>query len=133
MRFLNQLYVKYYNFQVKIGNADVAPYSSMLIIALTIMLYYFSAFFFFITLFPIESFEKDLKFFMYFSFSFFFLMLIVQYFQFLYKRRYKKILMWHEMNSAKTKSYSAVLFPLIAFILFNLSWILKLLQNQGNL
>src|SRR5690554_1910941 len=45
MKFLEYLYFKYYSFQVRVGNRDVAPFSSMLIIAFTFMLYYFSIFF----------------------------------------------------------------------------------------
>ena len=48
-----------------------------------------------------------------------------------HKAKYKEIL---KRNYAKNKSpLIAILFPLIAFILFNLGFILKILQNQGKI
>ena len=38
MRWLEFLYYKYYKFQVKVGNSDIAPFSAMLIIAATIII-----------------------------------------------------------------------------------------------
>jgi hypothetical protein len=36
-------------------------------------------------------------------------------------------------NLTNKGSLGAILFPLIAFVIFNLGWILKMLQNLGKL
>ena len=46
MKFLEYLYCKYYRFQVRVGNADIAPFSSMMLIVFTLMVYYYGALFF---------------------------------------------------------------------------------------
>lgn len=49
---------------------------------------------------------------------------------YLYKKRYKDVL--NKYSNQNTSGLMAVLFPLVAFILFNAGWILKMLQNKGN-
>jgi phosphatidylserine synthase len=57
--------------------------------------------------------------------------IIVFYFLMLHKGKYKEIL---KRNYAKDKSsFIAILFPLFAFILFNVGFVLKILQNQGKI
>ena len=129
MRFFEHLFCKYHNFQVKVGNADIAPFSSMLIITFTIMLYYFSIFFITITVFTKEELNFDMLIFKYFSIALFFALIALFYFIFLQNGKYKRILNEQEKNT--NRSLSAILFPLVAFVLFNLGWILKMLQNQG--
>ncbi len=131
MRFFDYLYCKYYNFQVKVGNADVAPFSSMLIITFTIMLYYFSFFFLTITIFNKEVLNFDMTVFKYFSIALFFGLIVFFYFIFLRNGKYKRVLKENEMKT--NRNLSAILFPLLAFVLFNLGWILKMLQNQGKI
>jgi hypothetical protein len=131
MNFFKYLYCNYYKFQEKIGNADIAPFSSLLIISFTIMLYYFSLFFIIITIFPKDLLNIDMTYFKYLTFILFFALIILFYFIFLKSGKYKKILKEH--NKTTNRSLLAFLFPLVAFILFNLGWILKMLQNQGKL
>lgn len=129
MGFLEYLYCKYYSFQVRLGNADVAPFSSMLIIAFTFVLYYFSFFFFGIIFLPKDF--VNIQYFKYISFIFFFYSILQFYFLLVHKGKYKEVL---KRSEARNKgSLGAILFPLIAFVLFNIGWILKMLQNQGNL
>lgn len=52
MNFIKFLYYKYYKFQVRVGNEDIAPFSAVLIIAFTLMLYYFDLYFLFSVIFP---------------------------------------------------------------------------------
>ncbi len=127
MNFLEYLYCKYYNFQVRMGNADVAPFSSMLIIAFIFMLYYFSLFFLAIIFIPKGL--INMQYFKYFSILLFFYSIVHFYFLLVHKGKYKKVL---KRCDAKNKgSIGAILFPLIAFVLFNVGWILKMFQNQG--
>lgn len=129
MKFLEYLYSQYYNFQVKMGNGDIAPFSSMLIISFTFMLYYFSSFFLIILFIPKDL--LDMQYFKYISLFLFTISIIYLYISLVHRRKYKEIL--RKAETVKKSSSQAILFPLIGFILFNLSWILKMLQNQGKL
>lgn len=131
MKFLEYLYFKYYSFQVRVGNRDVAPFSSMLIIAFTFMLYYFSIFFLGILFIPQGVLNMNI--FKYLSIFLFFFLIIWFYLLLVNKGKYKVILKKYEQELTGRKRLGAILFPLIAFILFNLGWILKMLQNQGKL
>jgi hypothetical protein len=127
--FFDYLFYKYYWFQQKVGNGDLAPFMSMLIIAFTLMLYYFS--FTFIIIFFIPNLEINMEHFKNISIFLFFLLIFLCYLKFLYNENFKKIL---KNDMFKNKSnLNAILFPLIAFLLFNLGWILKMFQNQGKI
>jgi hypothetical protein len=112
------------------GNSDVAPFSSMLIIAFTFMLYFFS-FLFWVTLF-IPKGILNIKYLIFTSVLLFFILIIELYLLLVKKGKYKEILKKYEVYKGK-KNLGAILFPLIAFLLFNLGWILKMFQNQGKL
>jgi hypothetical protein len=131
MRYIEFLYYRYYNSQVKMGNRDVAPFSAMLIIAFTIMLYYFSFFFLTIIFIPRGYLVLNTSFFKIFSVVLFFSLIAGLYFLLIHKGKYKQILKSQEYG--RKRSFVSILFPLIGFILFNLGWILKMLQNQGYL
>lgn len=133
MRYLEFLYYRYYNSQVRMGNRDVAPFSAMLIIAFTIMLYYFSFFFLIITFIPKEYLVLNTSFFKTFSVVLFFSLIVIFYFLLIHKGKYKQILKSNEREYGGKRSYTAILFPIVGFLLFNLGWILKMLQNQGKL
>ena len=127
--FLDYLFYKYYWLQHKVGNGDVAPFMSMLIISFTFMLYYFSIFFIVILIFPYLIISMQI--FKFLSLSLFFLFIFLFYYLFLYKEKYKVII---KEKTCKYKSnLGSIFFPLFAFILFNLGWILKMLQNQGKI
>jgi hypothetical protein len=133
MKYIYFLYYRYYIFQVKIGNRDVAPFSAMLIIAFTIMLYCFSLFFLSIIVIPKEYLVINasiVKTFTGISFSF---LVIWLYFLLLHKGKYKKIIKAMEKEYENKRSFRAILFPLIGFLLVNFGWIMKMLQNQGRL
>lgn len=127
--FFDKLYFRYYKSQEGIGNGDIAPFSAMLIIVFTLFLYYFSLFFLLIILFQKEKLEINTYSFKVFSFCLMFGLIAVFSYFYLYKKRYKKIV--EKYNNDKTGKMAAALFPLIAFILFNIGWVLKMLQNQG--
>lgn len=129
MKFFEYLYCKYYSFQVRVGNQDVASFSSMLIIVFTLMLYYFSIFFLGILFVPKGVLNMEV--FKYISILLFFFLLIWFYILLVHKRKYKGIFKKYEKELKGKKRLGAILFPLIAFLLFNLGWVLKMLQNQG--
>lgn len=133
MKYLEFLYYRYYNSQVRLGNRDVAPFSAMLIIAFTIMLYYFSFFFLTITFIPKEYMVLNTSFFKFFSVVLFFSLIAVFYFLLIHKGKYKQIIKSKEKEygGKGKRNFVAILIPLIGFLLFNLGWILKMLQNQG--
>jgi len=129
MRFLEYLYYKYYHFQVRVGHGDIASFSAMLIISFTVMLYYFGIFFMVINLFPDIPINKS--FFLSLTIILFFGLIIVFYLILVHKEKYIKIIKNDSLQ--RRSSLKAILFPLLAFILFNLGWILKMLQNQGRI
>jgi hypothetical protein len=63
----------------------------------------------------------------------FFSLIVGFYFLLLHKGKYKQTIKSKEKEYGGKRSFIAVLFPLIGFLLFNLGWILKMLQNQGKL
>ena len=132
LRFFDKLYCSYYKFQIRIGNRDVAPVTSALIIAFVVTLYYFSFFFFVIVAFPKGRFSINMRCFKMVSMGFLIVSIAGFSFGFLYKKRYKDIIAKYVENN-KSNRIAAILFPLIAFVLFNIGWILKMLQNQGKL
>jgi hypothetical protein len=131
MKTLEYLYCKYYSFQVRIGHRDIAPFSAALIIALTIELYYFGLFFISIVLFTKEQLPINGLYFKAFSIIILFFLIILLYFLLVHTGKYKEVL--KRCDTTNKSSFGAILFPLIAFILFNAGWILKMLQNQGKL
>lgn len=131
MKTLEYLYCKYYAFQVRIGHRDIAPFSAALIIAFIIELYYFGLFFISIVLFTKEQLPINGLYFQVFSIMLLFSLIILFYFLLVHKGKYKEVLKRNDRTNKS--SLGAILFPLIAFVLFNAGWILKMLQNQGKL
>jgi len=111
------------------GNADVAPFSSMLIIAFTAMLYYFDFFIILSVLFPRTSPDLSWK----FNLILLLFFIILLYFSLVHKGKWKKIIEEQEKEKSNKGKWFAILLPLLAFVLFNLGFILKILQNQGKL
>lgn len=131
MRKLIYLYCKYYAFQMRIGHVEIAPFSAVLIIAFTIELYYFGLFFVLISLFSNNQLPINGFYFILFSILLLISLIVSLYFLLIHKGKYKQILKnYDEKNKS---NLGALLFPLIAFMLFNMGWILKMLQNQGKL
>lgn len=58
------------------------------------------------------------------------LIFIINWYLFLYKGRYKNIIKSFD-NGRKKRKWLAILFPILSFLLFNIGWIIKMLQNQG--
>lgn len=132
IKYLEFLYYRYYKFQVRVGNSDIAPFSAMLIIACTIMLYYFSLFFL-IILIPKDILNFNITYFAIISVGLLVFLIIALYLLLVHKSKYKKIIKEYEKNKVNTKGILALLFPLIGFILLIGSMFLKVLQNQGKI
>ncbi|MBK9292181.1 MAG: hypothetical protein IPM52_11225 [Bacteroidetes bacterium] len=127
MRTLEYLYCKYYAFQARIGHRDIAPFSAMLIIVFSTFLYIISLFMLLNFMFGIHVPKVNAAVYL----VVFCFMLVVFYFLLVHKGKYKEVL--KRSDATNKSSLGAILFPLIAFILFNAGWILKMLQNQGKL
>ncbi len=129
INYLELLYYRYYKFQVRVGNSDIAPFSAMLIIAAAIMLYYFDFFFVFSIVFP----EIAPKMSIYITFALFVSIMLCLYLLLINNGKYKTIIKQQETHSVRKDGIVALLFPLIGFILFVGSMFLKVLQNQGRI
>ena len=129
MNFLELLYYRYYKFQVKVGNSDIAPFSAMLIIAASIMLYYFDFFFVFSIVFP----EIAPKMSIYITIAFFVSIMLCLYLLLINRDKYKRIIKQQEEHLVRKDGIVALLFPLIGFVLFIGSMFLKVFQNQGKI
>lgn len=126
MKYIEYLYVKYYFFQVRMGNADIAPFSSMLIISFSFILYCFSAFFYIIIFF--EDIWLDISYFLPISIAFFFSVIVCFYFLLVFNGKFKKILKKKDLKDSS--NLGAILFPVVAFLLFTLGWMSKMFFNQ---
>jgi succinate dehydrogenase hydrophobic anchor subunit len=131
-KFLEFLYYRYYKFQVRVGNSDIAPFSAMLIIASTIMLYYFSIFFLLILV-PKDILNFNITYFPIISLVLLVFLMIALYLLLVHKSKYKIIIKEYEKTKVNKKGIFALLFPLIGFILLIGSMFLKALQNQGKI
>jgi len=129
MNYLEFLYYRYYKFQIKVGNSDIAPFSAMLIIAASIMLYYFDFFFVFSIVFP----EIAPKMSIYITIAFFVSIMLCLYLLLINRDKYKRIIKQQEEHLVRKDGIVALLFPLIGFVLFIGSMYLKVLQNQGKI
>ena len=131
MRFLEYLFFKYYYFQVKVGNAIIAEYTSIIFISMIIEFIYLdilSTYFFFFPSSKNYSGSGIQSIIILFILSF-----ILLYFLLVHKHKYVKIL---ENNKAKwkgKKTLGAVLFAVFPFVVFFFELYIKMLMNQGKL
>ena len=128
MRFLDYLFFKYYNWQVKIGNGYMPVFMAVLFITFCSFLYFLNIvmslhYFFF------DNNTAALS--KWYFIAFVFVFLIIEFFLFVYKGRSKKIMEVHKEEWTGKKHLGAILFPVIAFVWFNVNWIVKMLMNRG--
>lgn len=131
MKYIEYLYFKYYRFQEKVGNEDIAPFTSMLIIDFTFWIYYFGLASVLSLFFPMDILSEN-HFFAILTIIIFASSTLLLYFKLVHRGRYKEVLLRNQEYRGR-KRLGAILFPLLAFIIFNLGWILKMLQNQSRL
>lgn len=116
MKFLNYLFFKYYHFQVKVGNEDIAPYSALLCMCLIIMFIYvdiLECFFFFIPSSKTYSIPSVNSVIILFVLSF-----VLLYFLLVHNHKYEKILEQYEERLRGKKNLGAILFATVPFLLF---------------
>ncbi|SDX56571.1 Asp23/Gls24 family envelope stress response protein [Aequorivita viscosa] len=130
MKFLKYLYFKYYTFQIRVGNPDIAIFSAMLLLIFVLMLYLFGVFFITSVLLPYLS-AKFENYVLYISLGILILLVISFYFLFIFKDRYKEII--KDRFLKESNNLIVILFTLMAFVLPILGLYMKMLQNQGKL
>ena len=125
--FFDYLFCKYYWFQIRVGNGDIAKYTPLLIIAGVLNLYLLFFFMLNNIFFDIKlpQIPKIIYFIGFFGVLSLLYMLLV------YNTKYKRII--NDDKNKRKSNVLAILFPLIGFLLFNIGWILKMLQNQGRI
>lgn len=128
MRYLEYLYYKFIRFQERVGNADIAPFTGLLFLIFISILYIFFVTTIISLLFPkIKININPLS----CAIMLPILLFIIYFYLLVYNNKYKEII-----NKNKNKNQTNIfawLFVIIGFILINLGWILKMLQNQGKL
>lgn len=128
MKYIELLYYKYYWFQVKVGNADVASFTSLLIIVFITNIYIVDLIMLFIFIFPSYRINLSLK-----AISIISVLALctIFYFLLIYNGKYKQIINNKDFRKSKRGNIFAILFPASAILLFILSTGLKCLQNNG--
>ena len=129
MRFLEYLFFKYYNWQVKVGNDYMPTFMAVLFITFCSFLYFLNIvmslqYFFFVN----NSTTTLSK---WYFIAFVLVFLTIEFFLFVYKGRSKKIMEAHKEEWTGKKHLGAILFPVIAFVWFNVNWVVKMLMNRG--
>ena len=130
MNFFTYLYYKYYRFQVKVGNGDIALFTSIMFMECILLVCYSGVLLLLGVIFPCL---KSLN----ISVLMIVGMIVLSCILFCWcwlrvwrKKRYKEIIKYYEKTSPKSSLW-AVLIPVISFLLFNAGWILMMLQNDG--
>lgn len=129
MNFLTYLYYKYYRFQVRVGNGDIALFTSILFMMFITMLYYWGIQLLIFVIFPNTK-SWDLS---YIKLGTVFLPCYLFLWCCLFvwrKKRYKKIIEYYEKVSPKS-SWGAILFPIIGFLVLCIGFVLIILRNNG--
>ncbi len=123
--FLDYLFCKYYWFQVRVGNSDLALFMTILSMTLITFLYLVSiAMIFLFFIIPTKANINP-----WFGVIFIVIIFFIFYMKFLYHKKYNDLI--NNEKLVKKSNFPAILISFFAFILINACWILKMLQNQG--
>lgn len=128
MRFLEYLFFKYFNWQIKVGNGEMPSFFAVFFIAFVFTLYLIDIillYYFFVA--PAREFIRNKFVFVIIFFSLF----IVFYYLLAAKGKDFWIMETHKEEWTKKKNMGAILFPIIAFVLFNIEVYLKIQVNNG--
>lgn len=125
--FFDYIFHKYYWFQVKVGNADRAVFLSVLLMSFisflyTSCLFLFASFFF-----------KDYKMIIH---PWYGVILLIVFFIIFYRlyscgSKFDKII--NNKDFSKKNNLLVIIITVFAFLLINVIWIFKMLQNQGKI
>lgn len=128
MKIIEYLFFKYYYFQIKVGNEDIAPLSTILFISMIIEIIYadFICFcFFYLPCFINLQFPSIYSFILIYIVCF-----LVLYFLVIYKKKYKGILINHKEEWKGKKQLGAILFVIIPYVIFFIELFLKIQLNR---
>lgn len=115
MRFLEYLFFKFYSFQVKVGNEDIAPFSSILIISVVFGFIYHDIVLFCYRFIPFFS-DKPLP--PWYVFLLVFLIVFIIMYPLVFnKKKYVSILISHEKEWKGKKNLGVILFVVVPFVL----------------
>lgn len=127
MRFIEYLFFKYYNWQVKVGNGCIASFGAICFMTFCIMFYCLDILMFMSYFIGKITIPKYILLVMFLS------VLIILYFSLVYHGKNMQIVESHKEEWTGKKHLGAILFPIIAFIWFYVGCIIKMLMNQGRL
>lgn len=125
MRFLEYLFFKYYNWQVKVGNWYIASFASICFMTFCILLYYLDI------VMVMSYFIGAIAIHKYILIIMFIAVLAILYFSLVYHGRDMQIMERHKDEWTGKKNLGAIVFPIIAFVWFNVDWIVRMLMNRG--
>ena len=131
MRFLEYLFFKYYYFQVRVGDEDIAEYSALLFICFIIELIYGNILAFYFFFIPSSNYHSLPS--VYWLIILFILSFFVLYFLLVHKHKYEKILEENEDLWKGKKNLGAVLFAVFPFVVFFFELYIKMLMNEGRI
>lgn len=115
MRFLEYLFFKFYSFQVKVGNEDIAPFSSVLIISVVFGFIYHDIVLFCYRFIPFFS-DKPLP--PWYVFLLVFLIVFIIMYPLVFnKKKYVSILIAHEKEWKGKNNLGVILFVVVPFVL----------------
>ena len=129
MKFLEYLFFKYYNWQVKVGNGDMPTFASTISIAVITMLYIADILMTYIFYFS----SSDIELPKYCLSLIFVLLCVILYFFFSYKGKDIQIMEAHKGEWTGKKHLGAILFPVIAIVWFAVAMYIKMLINEGRI
>lgn len=127
MKLLKLLYCKYYWFQVKVGNADIAVFSAMMFIVIIIIMLLLGVLMF------IGLFDVVIQIPSKIGVIIPFVLIVILYFILIHNKKYTLIINNKKYKEDKKGNLIAILLPFCAFLFFILSIILKILQNNGKI
>lgn len=131
MRFLEYLFFKYYNWAIKVGDGDAPAFTAVICISFGILLYFMDvvmAYYYFIM--PTSDFSSL---YIYIFPVVFLCSIVVLYIRLVAKDKGKQIMEKHKNEWTGKKHIGAILYPLIAIVLFGIELFLKAMINSGKI
>lgn len=128
MRFLEYLFFKYYNWQIKVGNGDMPSFLAVFFITFSFTLYIADMImFYFFFLSPKGGFINN----KYIFIIIFVLLFFALYYLLVTKEKDIIIIEKHKQEWMGKKHLGAVLFPVIAFAIMIIEVFFKIQMNRG--
>lgn len=126
IRILEILFYNYYKLQLYFGETkDSAAVRAVMMMAFFISILVYSILFILFVIVLNANINDDV----YNPIYGLILIFIINWYLFLYKGKYKNVI--KSFDDRKKRKWVAILLPVLSFLLFNIGWIIKMLQNQG--